>query len=145
MSNDSSDFKVQYLRKFTEEGELRDDSNESTLPHDTSNEASHQEAEKENKSDAPVNDQTNTTQEMDFPTLILSLTSTAIFQMGLAPNPATNKTEKNIAAAKQTIDILEILQKKTKGNLDGEESKLLNHCVHDLKMNYLKASQNIIL
>ena len=145
MSNESSDFKIQDRRKFTETGDLRDDSNESTSPQEPSNEASSQKSEEQNKSDVPINDQSNSSPKMDFPTLILSLTSTAIFQMGLAPNPATNKTEKNIVAAKQTIDILEILQEKTKGNLDAEESKLLNHCVHDLKMNYLKASQNIIL
>ena len=141
MSNDSSDFKVQDRRKFTEEGQLRDNSNESTSPHDSSNEPSSQEPEKENNSDLPINDQ----QIEPFPSLILFLTNTAFLQMGLVPNPATNKTEKNIPAAKQTIDILEILQKKTTGNLDAEESKLLNQCVHELKMNYVKASQNIIL
>ena len=68
-----------------------------------------------------------------------------MFQLGLAPNPATQKVEKNVQGAKQTIDILSILQEKTKGNLDAEESRLLENCVYDLKMNFLRASQNITL
>ena len=131
MSNESSDFKVQDRRKFNEAGDLRDDSNESEPPKEPSNEPYPQQPDEQNNSDAAIHHK----QLEPFPSL----------QMGLAPNPATNKTEKNITAAKEFIDILEVLQKKTKGNLDAEESELLNKCVHELKIHYVKASQNIIL
>ena len=141
MSNESSDFKVQDRRKFNEVGDLRDDSNEAEPPKEPSNEPSPQQPDEQNNSDAAIHHK----QLEPFPSLINFLATTAFLQMGLAPNPATNKTEKNITAAKEFIDILEVLQKKTKGNLDAEESELLNKCVHELKIHYVKASQNIIL
>ena len=152
MSNKSSDFKVQDRRKFTQEGILRDDLSETPAQENQpkevpppEKEVPPPESEEQKESDKAINNQSGSPPKMDFPTLILSLTSSAIFQMGLAPNPATSKVEKNILAARQTIDILEILEEKTKGNLDSEESKLLSHCLYDLRMNYVKASQNIIL
>jgi uncharacterized protein DUF1844 len=75
--------------------------------------------------------------EMTFQLLIMSLSTTALVQLGLAPNPANGKTEKDLMNAKQTIDILGILEEKTKGNLTPEESHLLEQCLYDLKMSYI--------
>ena len=75
--------------------------------------------------------------EMTFQLLIMSLSTTALVQLGLAPNPANGKTEKDLMNAKQTIDILGILEEKTKGNLIPEESHLLEQCLYDLKMSYV--------
>ena len=75
--------------------------------------------------------------EMTFQLLIMSLSTTALVQLGLAPNPANGKTEKDLMNAKQTIDILGILEEKTKGNLTPEESHLLEQCLYDLKMSYV--------
>jgi len=75
--------------------------------------------------------------EMNFQTLVLSLGTTALVQLGLAPSPANGKTEKDLTGAKQTIDILAILQEKTKGNLSPEESRLLDQFLYDLKLSYV--------
>ena len=96
MSNESSDFKVQDRRKFNEAGDLRDDSNESEPPKEPSNEPYPQQPDEQNNSDAAIHHK----QFEPFPSLINFLATTAFLQMGLAPNPATNKTEKNITAAK---------------------------------------------
>ena len=82
---------------------------------------------------------------MDFPTLVLSLTTTAMLQMGLVPDPVSQKVEKNLPAARQTIEILEILKDKTQGNLKPDEARLLDRCLHDLKMSFVQSSQKVTL
>ncbi len=68
-----------------------------------------------------------------------------MLQLGFLSNPETGKKEKNLPAAKQTIDILQILQEKTQGNLTSEESQLLEASVYDLKMTYLRATNSLKL
>lgn len=80
-------------------------------------------------------------QKLDFSTFILSLTSTVYMSLGLMPNPHTGKSEKNLASAKETISLLEILQEKTKGNLTKEESDLFEHALYECRMEYLKGSE----
>jgi len=57
--------------------------------------------------------------------------------LGKVANPVTGKVEKNLDMAKQTIDILEVLKVKTKGNLSAEEAKLLDSIVAELQLNYV--------
>lgn len=75
--------------------------------------------------------------EASFSTLILSLGSAAMMAMGLAPNPATGATEKNLPIARFNIDLLEILKTKTQGNLNEDEQKFLDSLITDLKMKYI--------
>ena len=82
---------------------------------------------------------------LDFRSLVFSLATTAMLQLGLAPKPETGQVEKDLSGARRTIDVLAILQEKTKGNLTSEESDLLGRCLHDLKMNFLQISQKITL
>ena len=70
-------------------------------------------------------------------TLILSLSSSALIQMGLEPSM---KDKKNLKMAQFNIDMLEVLKDKTQGQRDESETKLLEHCISDLKMHYVKAS-----
>ena len=78
--------------------------------------------------------------KIDFSTLVLSLATSAMVHMGLVPDPERGESpEKNLALAHQTIDTLDMLQHKTRGNLDDEESKLLQSVLYELRMNYVKA------
>jgi len=79
--------------------------------------------------------------ELDFNSLILSLSSSAKMHLGLLANPMTEQTEKNLPLAKQTIDIIAMLQKKTTGNLSDEESKFLEAILYDLRMNFVEISK----
>jgi len=79
--------------------------------------------------------------EINFVTFILSMSASAMLHMGQVPNPETGKSEKNLPLAKQSINIIEMLKEKTKGNLDTEESKLLESVLYDLRMNYVQASK----
>ena len=54
------------------------------------------------------------------------------------PDPATKKSQRNLAAAKQTIDILSILKTKTEGNLDENEKQLLDGVLYELRMRFVK-------
>jgi hypothetical protein len=76
--------------------------------------------------------------EVDFIGFILSLSTTAMYHFGDIPDPYTQKREKNLAAAKQTIDILSILQEKTRGNLDEQEKELLEEALYELRMRFIK-------
>ena len=69
---------------------------------------------------------------------IFSLNSSALVNLGALDDPATGKKEKNIAAAKQTIDILGILEEKTRGNLLQQEEDMLKHMLYDLRMIYVR-------
>jgi Domain of unknown function (DUF1844) len=81
---------------------------------------------------------------MTFQTLVFSLSTTAMLQLGILSHPDGAK-QKDLPGAKQTIDILGILQQKTKGNLNSEESQLLEASLYDLKMTYLKMTNTIKL
>ena len=63
--------------------------------------------------------------QINFATFIFSLNSSALVHLGMIEEPSTNKKIKNMVLAKQTIDILGMLEEKTKGNLTSEESNLL--------------------
>jgi hypothetical protein len=69
--------------------------------------------------------------------LVFMFQTAALQQMGKLINPVTQKIEKNLEQAKYSIDILEVLQKKTKGNLKEEENKYLENVLFELRMNYL--------
>ena len=79
--------------------------------------------------------------EVNFVMFITSLSMQAMMSLGLYPNPATKKEEKNLDAAKYTIDTITMLQEKTKGNLISEESRLIDNILYDLRMKYIEASK----
>jgi hypothetical protein len=76
--------------------------------------------------------------EINFSGFIFSLSTTAMYHFGDFPDPATKKASRNLAAAKQTIDILTILKTKTEGNLDENEKELLDGVLYELRMRYVK-------
>lgn len=76
--------------------------------------------------------------DISFFQLVLSLQAAAWQQMGKVASPVTGKVERDLNQAKVSIDILEMIQKKTKGNLTGEEQKLLDQALHDLHLNYVE-------
>ena len=77
--------------------------------------------------------------EMNFAALVLSLSASAMAHLGVAPEPGAEAPPKNLPLAKQTIDILALLEEKTKGNLDSAEKPLLESVIHDLRLQYVAA------
>ncbi len=79
---------------------------------------------------------------IDFYTFILSLASSAFMYLGDAPHPETGEAmPANLPLAQQTIDLLDMLREKTRGNLTAEEEKFMEHLLTDLRLRYVsKAS-----
>jgi len=75
--------------------------------------------------------------KIDFATFVLSLASSASMHMGDMPHPETGGTTKNLPMAKESIDILGVLQEKTRGNLTDEEDHLLTEILYDLRLRYV--------
>jgi hypothetical protein len=75
--------------------------------------------------------------EPDFKFFVTTLSIQASIALGQIPNPATNKTEVDLTQAKFLIDTLGMLKEKTKGNLDQEESNLLENLLYELRMIYV--------
>ena len=71
-----------------------------------------------------------------FISIIMMLASACWQQLGKVPSPVSNKIEKDCSSAKVTIDILEMLRDKTKGNLTPDEEKMLGNTIADLQLNY---------
>jgi hypothetical protein len=69
---------------------------------------------------------------------IFSLNSSVLVHLGILDDPATGKKTKNLGAAKQTIDILGMLEEKTRGNLTDQERDMLRHILYDLRMIYVR-------
>jgi uncharacterized protein YjaG (DUF416 family) len=79
---------------------------------------------------------TNDTAPLFF-SLIMTFQAAAMQQMGKMKNPISEKIEKDLQQAQLSIDILDMLEQKTKGNLSDEESKLLKGILQELKLNYI--------
>lgn len=80
---------------------------------------------------------------LDFNALVLSLGSSAIVHLGEAPDPTSGqKREKpDFTMAQQSIDLLGMLQEKTRGNLTAEEARFLENMLFDLRMLYVQVSK----
>lgn len=78
----------------------------------------------------------------DFAGLALSLATSALFHLGLVPDPQTGQPgTQNLALARHSIDTLELLEDKTRGNLTGEEAQLLANLLTELRVHYLESSR----
>jgi hypothetical protein len=76
--------------------------------------------------------------EINFPTFVVSLNASALLHLGAIEDPTSGQKAKNLPMAKQTIDILSMLEEKTAGNLNNEEKNLLKNILYDLRLMYVK-------
>jgi hypothetical protein len=90
--------------------------------------------------EGPATQTGNAAPEIDFGNFILSLATQALIQLGEAPAPPHVQIPKDFEAARQTIDIIDMLGKKTKGNLDENEAHLVESILHNLRISYVKAA-----
>lgn len=82
------------------------------------------------------------TSSITFPAFVLSLAHTAAVHFGDIPDPVTGQpVEPNLAAAQQMIDILSLLEAKTRGNLSAEERQLLDQILFELRMRFVEVSK----
>ncbi len=79
--------------------------------------------------------------QLDFGTFVLSMSSSALVHLGEVPEPESGQIMENVLAAKQTIDILCMLQSKTKGNLTDQEARLLRDMLFELRMKFVQKAK----
>ena len=76
---------------------------------------------------------------IDFSTFVLSLSTSALCQMGVVPDPTTGSLlDPDKEIARQTIDAIEMLREKTRGNLDDEERKLIDSLLYELRLKFVE-------
>jgi hypothetical protein len=90
-----------------------------------------------NSEDDKKNDGGLLNNELLFTQLVLSFQAAAWQQMGKVPSVITGKIERSLEMAKHSIDMLGMLEEKTRGNLGENELKYLQHTLFELRMNYL--------
>ena len=77
--------------------------------------------------------------KVDFSTFVLSLGTTALYQLGVMSSPESGEAaDPDPLIAQQTIDTLEMLRDKTRGNLEGEERKLIDSLLYELRMRFVE-------
>lgn len=79
--------------------------------------------------------------EASLSTLVLSIGSSAAMALGLAPEPTTGQNTKDLQVAKFNIDLLIVLQEKTKNNLTQDEVQFLSRIISDLQLKYVEESK----
>jgi hypothetical protein len=132
--NEPSGFKVVDRRSFTSEGSRRDENPhevkkvEPPPPTERVSQPPMAESGEEDLSDEPTG----------FETLVSFLSTTTMFQLGLLPGPGGERIPADMVNAQRSIDMLAVLQEKTKGNLTPNESRLLEEVLYELRMTFVE-------
>jgi hypothetical protein len=79
--------------------------------------------------------------EPSFSLLVAGIAAQGQVSLGLRPHPSTNETKKDLAGARHAIGLLEMLEMKSKGNLDDDERRLLSAVLRDLRMAYVQGAK----
>ena len=132
MEIEGKGFVIRDKRALDEKGELRDEKREA--------EAKVKE-EKEKKVETKEETERAPLPEVNFNSLIFSLSSSALLHLGEIADPQSGQKRRDIALAKHSIDTIAMLKEKTKGNLSGEEEKFLDSILTDLRWRYVKAAE----
>ncbi len=77
-------------------------------------------------------------QEGEWTDLVFMLSTSGLVHLGDIPDPVTNESKRNLEGTRWSIDMLALLEKKTRGNLTDEESRLLTGVLYNLRMRYLR-------
>ena len=130
---DKKDFVIKDKRIFAEGNEDQPIKEETEKPLDeaTAEESESEAAQEQERTDYQL-------PKINFATFIFSLNHSVMVHLGVMDDPTTGKKARNIPIAKQTIDILGMLEEKTQGNLTEDEEKMLKSILYDLRMIYIK-------
>lgn len=79
----------------------------------------------------------------DFKGLLSGLVTQALLYMGGIPDPQTGQRILHMDLARHHIDLLGVIEQKTKGNLDAEESQMLTQALHELRLSFLQLSKQV--
>ena len=134
MTEHTKDFIIKDKRMFAEKDEDQKEQDDRKEP---SEEEGDEQKSKETSKSVETEAESQLP-EINFATFIFSLNSSVLVHLGVIEDPATGKKTKNLPVAKQTIDILGILEEKTRGNLSQDEENMLKNILYDLMILYVK-------
>ena len=128
MAEEEKGFVIKDRRSFDEKGSLKEETQEEAAP------------KKEEKKEAPKKAEPGQAPlpEVNFSSLVISLSSSALLHLGEIADPHTGQKTKDLDMAKHTIDTIALLKEKTKGNLTDEENKIIESVLTDLRWLYVK-------
>jgi len=129
-STDKGGFTVTDRRSFRDAGEARPEDDVAPPPAAAAPQAA-----------APGGGPAPTLPAVDFHTFVLSLGSSALLHLGELEHPDVGAPQKDLPLAKHTIDILVMLEEKTRGNLTPAEEKLIGSLLYDLRLRYIEAQK----
>ena len=140
-------FKVTDRRQFTSEGETREEDPQQPTPQAQEPAPKEQQpaAETSQEAEASQAPPQDSSRSVDFASFLLSLATTGMVHLGEIPEPSTGQKSEDLEGARQMIEILDIMKVKTEGNLSGEESKLLENLLYELRMKFLSKSKAVEL
>jgi hypothetical protein len=130
MAEEEKGFVIKDRRAFDDKGDVKDQ------------ERKEEPRKEETRKKAPVEETEGMPlPEVNFNSLIFSLSSSALINLGEIADPHTGQTHKDLALAKHTIDTIAMLQDKTKGNLNAEDQRFLDTILADLRWRYVKIAE----
>jgi len=132
------EFKITDKRRFTSEGESKGwkaDEQKESKPDEPPASAAAEEVKREE----PKREESH--RPIDFTGFVVSLANTALFQLGLIKIPGDEEPKKDVRGARQTIDLVALLEEKTKGNLTEQEAKILKETLFQLRMAFVESSK----
>jgi hypothetical protein len=131
METEDKGFTVRDKRSFDEEGDIKDE--KETIEAEEPEQQTKEEQKETESTQAPP------LPEVNFNSLIFSLSSSALLHIGEIADPQTGEKRIDLPMAKHSIDIISMLKDKTKGNLDNEEQQFIDNILTDLRLRYVKA------
>ena len=139
MSEEKKDFIVKDRRIFSQDAEEKQDADEKTAEQ-AAQPANDKPAEQQPEEESAAEEHEEEPQfpEINFPTFVASLNASALVHLGVIDDPASGKKSKNLPMAKQTIDILSMLEEKTQGNLAKDEADMLKNVLYDLRIMFVR-------
>jgi hypothetical protein len=137
--NEPSGFRVVDRRPFSSDGTRREPAGEAEktperLPEPVPAAPVQPEAEAEESAEGSA---------VGFDMLVSYLSTTAMFQLGLLEGPGGERIPPDMPNARRTIDLLEVLQEKTRGNLTQREAKLLDDVLYDLRLSFVEIEKRL--
>jgi hypothetical protein len=137
---EKKDFIIKDKRMFSEEGQDNQEEERAAKEEEMaeSSETEAKDSESEDATASAEDAESFQLPEINFATFIFSLNTSVLVHLGIIDDPASGKKVKNLTLAKQTIDILGMLEEKTRGNLTKDEKSMLKHILYDLRIIYVK-------
>jgi hypothetical protein len=141
LDEEEKGFVIKDRRSFDDRGELKEEKSEDEAKKEEAKKGEVKREEVKKEEAGRDDSQRMPLPEVNFNSLIISLSSSALLNFGEIADPQTGEKKKDLAMAKQSIDIISMLKEKTKGNLTDEEQKFVDNILTDLRWGYVNATK----